>query len=143
MEGDRLEDFSLLTYDKEGAPSLDVHGNQYGLLTSSKCFLKSGTMDCSSCHNVHKEEIKAPELFSMRCMNCHNENLHNNCTLPEVKNKSLTSNCIDCHMPVLPSNQIFLQLDDPKKSTPDFVRTHRIAIYPDATKAFLKKIKNK
>jgi hypothetical protein len=28
-------------------------------------------------------------------------------------------------------------MDDPQKSTPDLVRTHRIAIYPDNTKRFL------
>jgi hypothetical protein len=50
----------------------------------------------------------------------------------------LKINCIDCHMPKLPSKAIFLQAADADKSSPDFVRTHRIAIYRDATKSFLR-----
>jgi mono/diheme cytochrome c family protein len=136
--GDKLTDFSLPTYTDDSASLLDVHGNQYGLLTASKCF-KQSQMNCASCHNVHKEEINVPKLYSNRCMNCHNDASHNTCTLPETPGLVLSDNCIDCHMPSLPSKKIFLQSSDPDKSSPDFVRTHLVAIYPEITKLVLEK----
>jgi hypothetical protein len=42
-------------------------------------------------------------------------------------------------MPVMPSKNIFLQTNDSTKSSPDFVRSHRIAIYKEAPAAFLNK----
>jgi hypothetical protein len=141
--GDKLDAFSVPQYHADSLSTLDVHGNQYGLLLSSKCFQRSGQMDCSSCHNVHVNEVNSPQLFSQRCMNCHNEPAHNTCTMPAVKELKLVNNCIDCHMPALPSQKIFLQLSDPAKSTPDLVRTHRIGIYPASAAQYLEKLKSK
>lgn len=143
MEGDTLDNYSLPGYDADSASLLDVHGNQYGLLTSSKCFKSTKEMDCSSCHNIHTEEVNVPKIFSQRCMNCHNNNSHDTCTFTATPGLTLSDNCVDCHMPLLASKKIFLQLDDPKKSTPDFVRTHRIGIYLQQTKEFVARIKNK
>lgn len=136
--GDKLNDYSLPAYNTDSSSWLDVHGNQYGLLTSSKCF-KMSKMDCSSCHNVHQEEINEPEIFSSRCMNCHSEASHNFCALTSLPASTLMKNCIDCHMPLLPSKKIFLQMADEKQSTADLVRTHRIAIYPEQTKLFIER----
>jgi len=55
----------------------------------------------------------------------------------------LSDNCIDCHMPSMPSKAIFLQTVDAGKSSADFVRSHRIAIYAAATKEFIKQSKAK
>ena len=141
MVGDKLDEFSSPAYNEDSASALDVHGNQYGLLTASKCF-RTSNMNCSSCHNVHNEEVNAPALFSQRCMSCHNETSHSTCKLTnKPAGLSLSDNCVDCHMPLLPSSKIFLQLNDPKKSTPDFVRTHRIGIYPKQTQEYIEKIK--
>ncbi len=137
--GDKLDDFSKAVYNADSAAGLDVHGNQFGLLTASKCF-KSSAMDCSSCHNTHVEEVNQPKLFSQRCINCHTYAAHNVCTLPPVKGLVLANDCISCHMPLMASKKIFLQMDDPSKSTADLVRTHRVAIYPVQTKEFLKKM---
>jgi len=43
-------------------------------------------------------------------------------------------------MPLLPSQKIFLQMSDEKQSTADLVRTHRVAIYPEQTKAFMERL---
>ena len=137
--GDKLNDYSVPNYDTDSSSWLDVHGNQYGLLTASKCF-KMSNMNCSSCHNVHREEVNEPVVFSSRCMNCHSEALHNFCSLTSVPKTVLIKNCIDCHMPLLPSKKIFLQMADAKQSTTDLVRTHRIAIYPEQTKAFIERL---
>lgn len=142
VTGDRLNDYYLPNYNTDSAKILDVHGNQYGLLTASKCF-KSSIMNCSSCHDVHQTQINLPALYSAKCMNCHSASLNNECTVKHEKDLVLSTNCIDCHMPALPSKAIFLQLEDDQKSTPDFVRTHRVGIYPEIAGEFLKKYKLK
>jgi hypothetical protein len=140
--GDKLDEYSLPNYNIDSSLWLDVHGNQYGLLTASKCF-KMSNMDCSSCHDVHKEEINEPKVFSSRCMQCHNRESHNFCTLTTLPASTLTNNCIDCHMPLEPSKKIFLEMADKDQSTPDLVRTHRIAIYADETKKYIEQLQKK
>jgi hypothetical protein len=137
--GDKLDEYSLPNYNTDSSSWLDVHGNQYGLLTASKCF-KMSNMDCSSCHNVHKEEINEPQVFSSHCMQCHNQASHSFCTLNTLPASTLINNCIDCHMPVQQSKKIFLEMADKDQSTPDVVRTHRIAIYVDETKKYIEQL---
>lgn len=134
--GDRLEDFSFPVYTADSAATLDVHGNQYGLLTSSKCFRMSD-MDCSSCHNVHAKETAKLELFSSRCMSCHQKGSAAFCTQPEVPGLVLSTNCIDCHMPRLPSRQVFVRTSDNALPDPFFVRTHLVGKYREEVVKFL------
>lgn len=138
ITGDTLDKFSTARYSPDSTSTLDVHGNQYGLLTSSKCF-KMSNLDCSSCHNPHVNEANNPKIFSQRCIACHAETKHT--SLASVKNLRLADNCIDCHMPMLPSHAITLTMDESKKNVPDLVRTHRVAVYPAITKEFVHKIK--
>lgn len=140
VAGDKLDDFSLPDYKADNIKELDVHGNQYGLLTASKCF-KMSTMDCSSCHNTHVNENGNLKLFSSRCMNCHTEANHNFCKQQPVGGLVLQNNCIDCHMPALPSQKIFLNVQDKSKSTADLVRTHLVGIYKEQIKLYLQKVK--
>jgi len=142
VTGDKLDDYSTPDYKADTVAQLDVHGNQYGLLTASKCF-KLSKMDCSSCHNVHVNEANNPGLFSLRCMNCHNNDNHNFCTQPAMPGLVLKANCIDCHMPALPSKKIFLEVEDKAKSTPDLIRTHLISIYKEQTKLYLLRVQSK
>jgi hypothetical protein len=139
MIGDSLDEFSAAGYSSDSISTLDVHGNQYGLLMASKCFKMSNTLDCSSCHDPHVNEANKPEIFSQRCITCHTETKHT--TLPSYKKLLLSKNCIDCHMPMLPSKKIILDVTDSENAVPDLVRTHRIAVYPEITKAFLEKMK--
>jgi len=55
----------------------------------------------------------------------------------------LKANCIDCHMPALPSKKIFLEVEDKAKSTPDLIRTHLISIYKEQTKLYLLRVQSK
>jgi hypothetical protein len=139
LVGDNLDDFSFPSNSADSAATLDVHGNQYGLLTSSKCF-KMSEMDCSSCHDVHVKETNKLEVFSARCMNCHKEGSDAFCKQPAIFGLVLSKNCIDCHMPALPSRQVFLQSSGSVKSTPFFVRTHLVGIYKKQIESFLEKI---
>jgi hypothetical protein len=61
--GDSLDSYSTPGYAADSVGVLDVHANQYGLLTSSKCFRMS-QMDCSSCHHVHFSEYNSPQVYS-------------------------------------------------------------------------------
>jgi hypothetical protein len=126
--GERLEDYSKPDYRADSAARLDVHGNQYGLLLASKCFMNSGTMDCSTCHNPHQRET-APAVFSAKCMTCHAPGTAAFCTLKRVDSKLLQMNCIDCHMPKLLSNKILMQVGGRPGSVHDTIRTHLIGIY--------------
>lgn len=139
MVGDKLDDFSFPVYSADSSATLDVHGNQYGLLTSSKCFRMS-EMDCSSCHNVHARETNQLGLFSARCMSCHKQGSEIFCKQPEVPGLVLSKNCIDCHMPKLPSRQVFVQRSEYVKPTPFFVRTHLVATYEAQVKLFVEKL---
>ena len=134
--GDTLDNYSIPNYNTDSSAMLDVHGNQYGLLTASKCF-KMSQMNCSSCHAVHANEYGDVKIFSQRCMSCHNATTHDTCTLKERAGLVLSNNCIDCHMPLQPSKKIFLQLADRSKSTADFVHTHKIAVYTIETKNYI------
>lgn len=114
-----------------------MHGNQYQLLAASPCFTNSKTLDCSSCHNPHAKERDNLKVFSQRCMSCHNPAGHNFCTMAPKLGAGITSNCIDCHMPALPSKLITLQSQGQPQPTPNLVRTHLIKVYDDATRQFL------
>lgn len=116
---------------------IDVHGNQSQLLSASACFIKSKTLDCSSCHNTHVTEREDLGIFSKRCMNCHNPKSHNFCSLASQLGNSITKNCIDCHMPAKPSKLITLQSQNLKAPISNMVRTHLIAVYQDESKKII------
>jgi hypothetical protein len=140
MAGDKLDEFSTPGFSNDSTSTLDVHGNQYGLLLASKCFQMSA-MDCSSCHNVHVNEFMQTRVFSQRCMSCHADTRHRSFEGSLAKISTLGKNCIDCHMPMLPSKAIVLDVANTTDAVPDLVRTHRIAIYPAKTKEVLDGLK--
>ncbi|MBO9151729.1 hypothetical protein ACFOTA_05890 [Chitinophaga sp. GCM10012297] len=123
------------------ATALDVHGNQYQLLTASKCFMESKEMNCSNCHNPHVSEAGNMQAFSQRCITCHQAGSAAFCKLKSLPVATLSHNCIDCHMPALPSNIITLLTNGAANPTPDSVRTHLIAIYPEQTEKILAMMK--
>ncbi|MBL7698998.1 MAG: hypothetical protein JNK79_12615 [Chitinophagaceae bacterium] len=137
--GDTLENFSKGSPVSQKADTLDVHGNQYGLLTASQCYIKSTTMDCSTCHNVHNTEYRNPKLFSTRCMSCHERVDHKTCSFETPRKIVKSNNCIDCHMPVLASKNILLNVKSGEPLQTDNLRSHYISVYKEATKQFMKK----
>ncbi len=130
LPGDTLSNFSKNYQSLRPSKTLDVHGNQYGLLISSKCFTASDQMDCITCHDPHKNQRNEPEYFNSKCLSCHKQDdMH--CTLPSTKMGKNGSNCIQCHMPVISSKNMQVQLKKLKNTTPIGIRTHNIAIYPE------------
>ena len=140
ISGDKLPDFFKIDTSKINPAeisNIDVHGNQYGLLRASKCFMLTETLNCNTCHKPHENERGNIALFSQRCMQCHNKEHGIFCTLKTTKT-DLLSNCIDCHMPVQPSKAIVLFSsgnDIPKAAS---FRSHFISIYKAQTEIFLK-----
>lgn len=104
---------------------IDVHGNQYGLLRGSKCF-KMSDMTCNSCHDVHKNEKGKTALFSQRCMSCHADISTIGGATHRKLGKQVTTNCVDCHMPLKPSRAISVFLPGDNVPTAAQIRSHFI-----------------
>ena len=131
MVGDTLNKYSVPDYDKNSLKDLDVHANQYGLLSASKCFIKSETMDCSTCHDVHKKQRNETSFFIQKCISCHSDNHEVKCAVDPTISSANGNNCIQCHMPKNKSNSIMVQeANSSETSIPSFqVITHFIGIY--------------
>ena len=134
--GDTLSRF----FEQSNAPpapdEIDVHGNQYGLLASSKCF-QGSQMTCITCHDPHANEQNMLKTYSQRCMSCHNQEHNNFCKLKDKEKYDITSNCIDCHMPDQSSRAIMVLLQGENIPTSASMRTHYITVYPAETKKYL------
>jgi hypothetical protein len=140
---DRLADYKLEDLFQPADPTrLDVHDNQSRLLETSKCYLMS-QMSCATCHDLHHSERQQVNLYSEKCLSCHSTATHNTCKLPEVLQGLLPNNCIDCHMPIKPSNIITVRTSKQNRVAAYFVRNHHIAVYPDEAKKILAALKNK
>ncbi len=86
----------------EAAAHPDVHGNQVGLLERSRCYQSSPEMSCSTCHNTHAPE-KTAASYSTACLKCHQ---WTSCGESKRLGHAIVKNCVDCHMPVEPTNVI-------------------------------------
>jgi hypothetical protein len=140
VAGDSLPAFFVQDTARPNPDNVDVHGNQYGLLRASKCFRMSETMTCNTCHNPHQNERDKVEVFSQRCLGCHNTSEHGNgkiCKMTASLGNAITANCIDCHMPAKPSKAIVVFLPGATAPVSAYVRSHFISIYPDETKKFM------
>lgn len=135
--GDTLADFFSISNNPLDAANIDVHGNQFGLLSSSKCFALS-QMTCTNCHNTHENEKDKIVLFSQKCIACHSGGHGKVCKMAASIGPAITQNCIDCHMPKQPSRSIAVNLHGSDIPTPVLMRTHLIKIYPEETGRVLK-----
>jgi len=139
--GDKLSDYFSPPDMTSQIPNIDVHGNQLGLLSFSKCFTATN-MTCMSCHNVHENEKGKLDIFSQRCRNCHNGDQHDQCKMSSSVGEIINKNCIDCHMPLQPSQSITVFLEGAQIPTTAKLRTHHIKIYKEETQKVLDFLKN-
>jgi hypothetical protein len=128
VPGNHLKDFYAETIPRPNNND-DVHGNQYGLLTQSKCFLGSKTMTCVTCHSPHGEANETISSYSKKCMSCHSEAKNNFCTTKVSAKIAIKDNCIDCHMPKKPSSAIGFYMSGKSKMSPYLLRTHKIGVF--------------
>ena len=131
--GAALDSF-LLREPFDPEVKMDVHGNQVGLFMQSKCFQESPDMTCTTCHDMHKNEVGQTKTFSQRCLNCHTVDMCN--MAPQVGEETAADNCIDCHMPNGKSDVLLMQVGKDMEAL--VVRTHHIAVYPQASEAFIR-----
>jgi len=125
--GDALAPFVRITAPPANAP-IDVHGNQVSALEASKCF-SSGKLTCSTCHNVHQTQESA-DAFSAHCLECHQVEA---CGRYRQMGQTLRGRCVDCHMPMGQSKVLTAAAGGELLRAR--MRSHRIAIYPDAPAA--------
>lgn len=121
VAGQRLSDYIALPVTS-GDTTVDVHGNKVGLLSQSACYRKS-QMTCLTCHNVHAEQ-RNPRTLSARCLTCHEVK---SCGTFAMRGPSIAEHCVDCHMPIQPSQLIVSSLEG--KAERAMIRTHRIRAY--------------
>jgi hypothetical protein len=106
--------------------AVDVHGKQGRLLIKSQCYQMSADLNCSTCHDVHKPRTNLAKM-SQHCLRCHQT--ENSVTHAKVE-KEIANNCIDCHMPLLESNVVQIEING-KEVKPRF-RSHWIKVYSEA-----------
>jgi len=125
VPGEPLDNYYRREEDNPNA-TIDVHGNQVGLLQMSRCYQSSSQLTCFTCHDVHQPQRDAA-AFSHYCLRCHQPSA---CGEFSKLKEKITSGCIDCHMPVQSSNLIVS--NSYGKQTRALVRSHWIKIYPDS-----------
>ncbi len=130
VAGDTVVKNSESVSDGNNLNSLDVHGNQYGLLLASKCFKKSKLMDCSSCHKPHENQRSNLTWFNSKCLECHKQFENNiTCKMKMENRQKIDNNCVECHMPLTPSKSMSIYKNIDSIIVPVQVRTHFIAVY--------------
>ncbi|MDB5201038.1 MAG: hypothetical protein JWQ27_447 [Ferruginibacter sp.] len=130
--GDDLGNFFMPQLIGGRSKEADVHGNQYMLMASSKCFIKSPEMTCGSCHSSHESATGNLKMYSQKCMSCHQPEANNFCPKYPELGEAIKQNCIDCHMPQQPSSAIGFQLAGTDTKSSYLLRTHKIAVYRDS-----------
>src|SRR5258708_1417968 len=137
LPGDSLVSNSMYATKIDTSTNVDVHGNQYGMLVASKCFLESGSLPSTTCLNPTQQERGTLKLLSSRCTKCHQDNHEKECKLAGKLSGMISDNCIDCHMPLRASNKIAFRASGNEKKSFEIARTHFISIYPQEAKKIL------
>ncbi len=127
--GDQLDEYAKNYNFGRSQAELDVHGNQYGLLKSSECYINSEALTCTTCHDPHKKQRGDSNHFNSKCIECHSapKELHHDSGLDTTD----LNNCISCHIPLFPSQTMKVKLEDNAEETSVEIRTHLIGIYVD------------
>jgi len=128
LAGENLNEYMQNVVTDNRDDKLDVHGNQYGLLTRSKCFKQTETMDCATCHDPHKNQRADATFFNQKCMSCHATDAVE-CKADASDLNLMQNNCIACHMPTTPSQAMKVQLNNDSLETSFNIRTHLIGIH--------------
>ncbi|HEX6894032.1 MAG TPA: tetratricopeptide repeat protein [Bryobacteraceae bacterium] len=97
--GEPLTDFELFFDhpDPAGEDRFQIASSAYRL-RQSQCFLKSGTMECTTCHDPHNvlRGQEAARHYNDVCAECHTTAFR---AAVQSGRHTAAANCIDCHMP--------------------------------------------
>lgn len=127
--GENLEDYSKNYNANQSQEKLDVHGNQYGLLTASQCFINSSNMNCTTCHDPHRNQRGDMNFFNSKCLACHTGGEVALCNKEQTGHIAQDHNCVSCHMPLIASEAMKVQLKTDSVEIPVYIRTHLIKVY--------------
>ncbi|HEV3115720.1 MAG TPA: tetratricopeptide repeat protein [Gemmataceae bacterium] len=140
--GESLEDYFRINVNQRQEE--DHVANQVHYLRSSKCFQKSATLTCTTCHNPHKASPPSahvsatgaiePGAVQRACLKCHQpDHCKDQGRLPAA----VRNDCIGCHMPRFTRIQVFFHTEDDQYVPAIRPHNHRIAVYPTARQEVL------
>jgi tetratricopeptide (TPR) repeat protein len=108
-------------------PENDHVANQVKYLRQSKCFQRSDTLTCTTCHNPHRPPD--PGSVQRGCLKCHRPA---HCAEQDKLPVAVRSNCAGCHMPPRIWMNVHFHTEDDQYVPPIRRSQHRIAVYPTA-----------
>jgi tetratricopeptide (TPR) repeat protein len=110
----------------------DHVANQTKYMQESKCFQKSDSLTCVTCHNPHKPTDH--EATRHACAKCHKpEDCREQPRLPAA----VRGDCTGCHMPPRVWVNVHFHTTDDLYLPPIRRFEHRTGVYPEATQAVL------
>lgn len=110
----------------------DHVADQVKYLRQSKCFQKSDTLDCMTCHDPHRRDTQGAARGS--CRKCHEPAA---CTDRERQPVAVRENCVACHMPQFTRIQVLFHTEDDRYVPAIRPYDHRIAVHPEARQEVL------
>ncbi len=133
--GDKLSEFLATPPDHEAGAGGVHSANQQARMAMSRCFQKSSEMQCTTCHNPHRQERGNAALFIERCLKCHEKA---ECEVVAKVGLAAEGRCIDCHMPRRSDSMMPMQKKD--DTFRPMLRDHFIKNWEDTTAEVLKEI---
>jgi tetratricopeptide (TPR) repeat protein len=128
--GEPLEAYFRTAVSKH--PENDHVANQVKYLRQSKCFQKSDTLTCVTCHNPHRPTDAA--AVGRACLKCHQPAA---CGERHRLPEAVRDRCVDCHMPQRVWMNVHFHTEDDQYVPPIRRHEHRIAVYPTARQEVL------
>ena len=125
--GDSLAEFMILDLGATGEAGGVHTANQLGRLSLSRCFSENPDLTCATCHDPHQDEHGRSEVFSERCIKCHEIA---QCGVAADMGTSASEDCVSCHMPLSQDQKIRLQ--GPQTDRLPLIRDHFIRVFPNA-----------
>jgi tetratricopeptide (TPR) repeat protein len=113
-------------------PEQDHVANQIQYLRQSKCFQKSDSMACTTCHNPHRPGN--PAVVEQACLKCHRPA---DCGERSRLPVAVQDNCTGCHMPPRVWMNVHFHTEQDQYMPPIRRYDHRIAIYPEVRQEVL------
>ncbi|MCI0377567.1 MAG: tetratricopeptide repeat protein [Gemmataceae bacterium] len=105
----------------------DHVADQVKYLRQSKCFQKSDTLTCTTCHNPHRPTD--PQSSKLACFKCHEQK---DCKEQPRLPAALREECIACHMPRYHRVAVMFHTPQDKYVFPVRPHEHRVGVYPAA-----------
>jgi tetratricopeptide (TPR) repeat protein len=126
--GEPLEDYFRVL--RTSRPEDDHVANQVGYMRQSRCFVESGSMTCTTCHDPHRPQTGADAVaVRTSCLKCH---AGADCTERPGLPARVRDDCTSCHMPRRNKIQVNFRTASEAYVAPAPRFEHRIAVYPEA-----------